>query len=200
MLHLDAARPMSLSLRPHPPCEPGKGGESNFFVETPRLSVPHTGFWPVAAGSFHRGKRSLCLSCFRGPRLEAAFNIFRKESGEEPKEHSKYFSAILVEGTVFMTPVKLRVRASSRGPPLVQSQKAFFSIGKDEEALQKSVINSLLVSNKGGGALRPPEAATAARNSENFPGQDEDLRKKTCKTANHVEPKNSNSGLLLVVT
>ncbi|KAJ1115830.1 hypothetical protein NDU88_004052 [Pleurodeles waltl] len=102
---------MSLVLRPRPPCEPGQGGESNFIVETPTLSAPHT-------------------------------TGFRKESVEEPKDHSKYFSAISVGGSVFMMPVKLRVRVPSRGPPLVQSQKAICSIGKGEEALRKGVINS----------------------------------------------------------
>ncbi|KAJ1083751.1 hypothetical protein NDU88_003906 [Pleurodeles waltl] len=147
---------MSFSLSLSALREPGQGVETNFLVKTPRFSVSRIGSWAEAACLFHRGKRYLTLCCLRGPRFSAAFNIFMKKLGKEAQARSKYYSAISVGGSLFMIPVKLRVRASSRDPPLAQKQKYFCCIGEDEEALQKAVISNSAVPNKGGsgGSLR----------------------------------------------
>ncbi|KAJ1191965.1 hypothetical protein NDU88_001278 [Pleurodeles waltl] len=147
---------MILAPRPCPPYESGRDEGLHFPAETPRIGVPLTGFWPEAASFLYQGRRLLFLSCFRGPHLEAAFGILRTELEEDnkaTKDHSKYSSNFL-GGSGYMTPVKLRIRASSRVPPLVPSKKVFFSVGKGEEALQKSTTVCKFLARVGSGNKR----------------------------------------------
>ncbi|KAJ1156688.1 hypothetical protein NDU88_009406 [Pleurodeles waltl] len=136
-LRLGAARfcrPMSLSPGLSLLREAGRGVETNSFAETPRLSVLCIRFWAEAACFLHRERRCHTLCCFRGPHFAAAFCASRKELEKEPQVHSKPYSAITVGDNLFMSPVKLRARASRRGPALARKQKDHCCTGEGEEA------------------------------------------------------------------
>ncbi|KAJ1197915.1 hypothetical protein NDU88_001759 [Pleurodeles waltl] len=142
---------MNLALRPRPLGNPGQNEGPFLAKETPRIGAPFLGFFLEAAISWGQRRRLLFNNCFREPRLGAAFCTRRRELEEDTKtfqDHSKYFS-IVWGGSAYMTPTKLRIRASSKGPRLLQSQKALLSLGRGEEALQENTLSSMQSSSKG---------------------------------------------------
>ncbi|KAJ1204837.1 hypothetical protein NDU88_000275 [Pleurodeles waltl] len=92
---LSLKRPMSLAPCPSSSYESGRDDGLHFSTETPRIAAPLTGFLLEAASFLNQGRRLLFHSCLRGPRLEAAFCIHRRDleqNTKASKDRSKYSS------------------------------------------------------------------------------------------------------------
>ncbi|KAJ1155611.1 hypothetical protein NDU88_008340 [Pleurodeles waltl] len=120
----------------------GRATETNCCSETQRLSVLSVKPWTEASRVLHRRRRCLTLCCLQGPRITAVLCVSREEVGKEPHTHSKVFSAITVGDKIFMTPVKLRTRATYRGPPLARKQLQHCT-GEGREAPLEVVTGNL---------------------------------------------------------
>ncbi|KAJ1114417.1 hypothetical protein NDU88_002655 [Pleurodeles waltl] len=96
--------------------EAGLKAEMDCWIETQRHGVLNVALWAEAAHGVCRRRCCLILCCPRGRRISVFLNVCQQE--KEPSVHCKSYLATTVGDRVFMTPVKLRARATFRGPRL----------------------------------------------------------------------------------
>ncbi|KAJ1096862.1 hypothetical protein NDU88_001993 [Pleurodeles waltl] len=105
-----------MSLPRGPRCAAGRGAEEKCSIETSRIGRRGLAFCRLPSGTTY---------------CSAPLCLVEKEVGKKPQVSSKVPSATSVGDNLPMTPVKIRARGTSKGPPLAQKQQQQHLTGED---------------------------------------------------------------------